>query len=103
MSLYFHAILRAIHRRSQQDVIHGQARRARRFIQELIRTEKARLGLTFEDISDRLRRHGIRQTPTNLRTKLGRGDMGAQLFLTLVKVLEVEELELPRSDGQSVA
>ncbi|HZR38126.1 MAG TPA: DUF6471 domain-containing protein [Nevskia sp.] len=69
---------------------------ARRFIQELIRTEKARLGLTFEDISDRLRRHGIRQTPTNLRTKLGRGDMGAQLFLTLVKVLEVEELALDK-------
>ena len=69
---------------------------ARRFIQELIRTEKARLGLTFEDISDRLRRHGIRQTPTNLRPKLGRGDMGAPLFLTKVKVLEVEELALDK-------
>ncbi len=67
---------------------------ARRYIQELIRTEKARLGLTFEDISDRLRAYGIRQTPTNLRTKLGRGDMGAQLFLAWVKVLEVEELAL---------
>jgi hypothetical protein len=67
---------------------------ARRYIQELIRTEKARLGLTFEDISERLRACGIRQTPTNLRTKLGRGDMGAQLFLALIKVLEVEELDL---------
>lgn len=67
---------------------------AKRYIQELIRTEKARLGLTFEDISDRLRAYGIRQTPTNLRTKLGRGDMGAQLFLTLMKVLEVDELKL---------
>ena len=69
---------------------------ARRYIQELIRTEKARLGLTFEDISVRLRAYGIRQTATNLRTKLGRGDMGAQLFLTLMKVLEVEELQLGR-------
>lgn len=67
---------------------------AKRYIQELIRTEKARLGLTFEDISVRLRAYGIRQTPTNLRTKLGRGDMGAQLFLAWVKVLEVDELEL---------
>jgi len=67
---------------------------ARRYIQELIRTEKARLGLTYEDISGRLRAYGIRQTPTNLRTKLGRGDMGAQLFLVLLKVLEVEELDL---------
>ena len=69
---------------------------ARRYIQELIRTEKARLGLTFEDISVRLRTYGIRQTATNLRTKLGRGDMGAQLFLAWMKVLEVEELKLER-------
>lgn len=69
---------------------------ARRYIQELIRTEKARLGLTFEDVSERLRAYGIRQTPTNLRTKLGRGDMGAQLFLVWMKALEVEELSLQR-------
>jgi len=69
---------------------------ARRYIQELIRSEKARLGLTFEDVSVRLRAYGIRQTATNLRTKLGRGDMGAQLFLSLMKVLEVEELNLER-------
>ena len=67
---------------------------AKRFIQALIRTEKARLGLTFEDVSVRLRQYGIRQTPTNLRSKLGRGDMGAQLFLALMKVLEVESLPL---------
>jgi len=67
---------------------------AQRYIQALIRAEKARLGLTFEDISQRLRAYGIRQTPTNLRTKLGRGDMGAQLFLVLMKVLEVEGLDL---------
>ena len=69
------------------------------YIQGLIRAEKARRGLTFEDISQRLRLYGIRQTPTNLRTKLGRGDMSAQLFLALMKVLELrairlEELEL---------
>ena len=69
------------------------------YIQGLIRAEKARRGLTFEDISQRLRLYGIRQTPTNLRTKLGRGDMSAQLFLALMKVLEVrsvrmDELEL---------
>jgi hypothetical protein len=76
---------------------------ARRYIQELIRTEKARLGLTFEDVSERLRAYGIRQTATNLRTKLGRGDMGAQLFLSLMKVLEVEELRLERLQLGAVA
>ena len=69
------------------------------YIQSLIRAEKARRKLTFEGISQRLRQYGIQQTPTNLRTKLGRGDMSAQLFLALMKVLELrvirlEELEL---------
>ena len=64
------------------------------FIQGLIRTEKARRKLTFEDISQRLRQYGIQQTPTNLRTKLGRGDMSAQLFLALMKVLEVRSVRL---------
>lgn len=65
-----------------------------RFIQGLIRTEKARRKLTFEDISQRLRQYGIHQTPTNLRTKLGRGDMSAQLFLALMKVLELRSVRL---------
>jgi len=64
------------------------------YIQGLIRAEKARRKLTFEDISQRLRQYGIHQTPTNLRTKLGRGDMSAQLFLALMKVLELRSIRL---------
>ncbi|WP_029923390.1 DUF6471 domain-containing protein [Nevskia soli] len=64
------------------------------FIQGLIRTEKARRKLTFEDIAQRLRQYGIHQTPSNLRTKLGRGDMSAQLFLALMKVLELRSVRL---------
>lgn len=75
-----------------------------RYIQGLIRAEKARRNLTFEDLSARLAACGIRQTPTNLRTKLGRGDMSAQLFLALMKVLELraiplDPLQLPRLRG----
>ncbi len=75
------------------------------YIQGLIRAEKARRKLTFEDISQRLRQYGITQTPTNLRTKLGRGDMSAQLFLALMKVLELrsirlDELELRPARGR---
>jgi hypothetical protein len=67
---------------------------AGRYLQGLIRAEKARHNLTFEDISQRLRQYGIRQTPTNLRTKLGRGDMSAQLFLALMKVLGLRSVPL---------
>lgn len=66
----------------------------RSYIQGLIRAEKARHNLTYEDLSQRLARLGIEQTPTNLSTKIARGDMSAQLFIALLKVLEVKALPL---------
>ena len=66
----------------------------RKFIQGVIRAEKARHNLTYEDLSRRLARHGIQQTPTNLSTKIARGDMSAQVFIALLKVLEVKTLPL---------
>jgi hypothetical protein len=65
-----------------------------RYLQGLIRAEKARHNLTFGELSQRLRDCGIRQTPTNLSTKLARGDMSAQLFLALMKVLELPAIPL---------
>jgi hypothetical protein len=66
----------------------------RSYIQGLLRAEKARLNLTYEDLSLRLARMGIEQSPTNLSTKVARGDMSAQLFIALLKVLEVKSLSL---------
>lgn len=66
----------------------------RNYIQGLLRAEKARHNLTYEDLSRRLARLGIQQTPTNLSTKIARGDMSAQLFIALLKVLEVKSLSL---------
>jgi hypothetical protein len=66
----------------------------RKYIQGVIRAEKARHNLTYEDLSARLARVGIEQSPTNLSTKIARGDMSAQLFIGLLKVLEVKSLAL---------
>jgi hypothetical protein len=63
-------------------------------VRGLIRAEKARLGLSWEDLSLRLKRLGIAQTATNLSTKVARGNMSAPLFLALLKVLQVRRLDL---------
>ncbi|MDR3414728.1 MAG: DUF6471 domain-containing protein [Nevskia sp.] len=73
-----------------------------RYLQGLIRAEKARHNLTFEDLSQRLARHGIRQSATNLRTKLSRGDMSAQLFLALAKVLGLRSIALGELELRTV-
>ena len=63
-------------------------------VRALIRAEKARLGLSWEQLSLRLKRLGIEQTATNLSTKVARGSMSAPLFLALLKVLQVRRLDL---------
>jgi len=66
----------------------------REFIQGTIRAEKARQGITFTELSSALMALGIDQTSTNLSTKVGRGNMSAQLFLAIMKVLNQQELSL---------
>ena len=66
----------------------------RRFIQGVIKAEKARQNLTYDDLSERLAACGIRQTPTNLSTKIGRGDMSAKVFLALLKAMNLRSLSL---------
>lgn len=61
--------------------------RVREFIQGSIRAEKARQNLTYGELSDRLRRIGVRQTATNLSTKVSRGNMSAALFVSIMCVL----------------
>jgi hypothetical protein len=68
--------------------------RLKRFVQGGIRAEKARRGLTFAELSRALAEIGIRQSATNLSTKVGRGDMSASLFLAIMKVLGCGKLDL---------
>lgn len=77
--------------------------RLRAFIQGSVRAEKARQNLTYGEVSERLRRHGIRQSATNLSTKVGRGDMSAQLFLALMNVLGHPVIDVRGVLGEPVA
>lgn len=71
------------------------AKKHRELVRDTLRAEKARVGVTFDDLSARLAQSGIQQTPTNLSSKFGRGLMEAGLFLAILDALGVEKLSIP--------
>lgn len=67
----------------------------REVVRQTLRAEKARRGVTFQQLSDRLSEYGIEQSATNLSTKVGRGVMDAGLFLAILDVLGVDRINIP--------
>ncbi|MEH6824248.1 MAG: DUF6471 domain-containing protein [Motiliproteus sp.] len=77
-------------------------------VRSLIRSEMQKKGVDYATLSQQLSIIGTQQTPDNLRQKVSRGILGAQLLLQIMYVLKVrnisweliEELkEAGRSDG----
>jgi len=65
-----------------------------KFITDTIRVEKARSGLSWADISDRLKGFGVDQSAANLRLKASRGIMSTDLFVELLTIMGVERLQI---------
>lgn len=65
----------------------------RELVSRLIRSEMTKRKLRYEDLSQRLAQQGISQTADNLRNKINRGIMGADLLLQLIFVLDVRSLD----------
>ena len=70
-------------------------------VKRLILTEKARAGLTYKELAERLKAVGIRQSDTNLSTKISRGGLGAEYFLALLHVMGVKNLDVPSAKAIS--
>lgn len=66
------------------------------FLQETVRAEKGRRNLSWTKISAALAEIGIDQSPSNLSTKVDRGNFSAQFFLALMVVMDVDQLDLSR-------
>ena len=49
--------------------------------------------IRYEDLSQLLAAHGTVQSSANLRNKINRGIMGADLFIQLFLVLNVKQLD----------
>jgi len=64
-------------------------------IKGIIRAEMARYGVSYAELSNRLQNEfGITQTESNLKAKVNKGILGAQLFVQILIVLGADSLNL---------
>ncbi len=68
----------------------------RETVKRLLKSEMAIKGMDYRALSARLAEFGVLQTEANLRMKLSRGTLGAQLFVYILLALGVSGLELSR-------
>ena len=63
-------------------------------VSRLIKAHMAASGITYADLSNKLKELGTSQSPENLRVKINRGNFGAQLFVQLLIVMGKTEINL---------
>jgi hypothetical protein len=66
------------------------AERAARFI----KAELKRVDVTYEELAERLKEHGLSETRNSIAAKLKRGTFPATFFLAVLAALEMEGLRL---------
>lgn len=65
----------------------------RELISRLLKSEMSKRKIKYEDLSQLLAAQGTIQTSANLRNKINRGIMGADLFIQLILVLNVKQID----------
>jgi hypothetical protein len=65
----------------------------RQLVQRLLKGEMSRRGVKYQDLSQRLLSIGVNQSADNLRNKVNKGIMGADLLLQIMYVLNMRRIE----------
>ncbi|MGS2721934.1 DUF6471 domain-containing protein [Paraglaciecola aestuariivivens] len=65
----------------------------RQLVQRLLKAEMSKRGTKYQDLSDRLANIGIHQSADNLRNKVNKGIMGADLLLQIMYVLNMRKID----------
>ena len=65
----------------------------RQLVQRIIKAEMSKRGTKYQDLSDRLLAIGVDQSADNLRNKVNKGIMGADLLLQIMYVLNMRRIE----------
>ena len=65
-------------------------------IQRLIKSEMTLKGCKYQELSDKLAQIGVHQTADNLRNKVNKGILGADLLMQIMYVMEVSKVEKDR-------
>ena len=68
----------------------------RMVVQRLIKSEMTLKGIKYQELSDRLAEIGVTQTADNLRNKVNKGILGADLLVQLMFVMDVKRVERDR-------
>lgn len=63
-------------------------------IQRLLKSEMSRHDVRYQELSERLATIGVEQSADNLRNKVNKGILGADLLLQIVSVLRVKTIAL---------
>lgn len=69
------------------------ATRWRELVSRLIKSEMSKRKIRYDDLSQRLADLGTIQTADNLRNKVNRGIMGADLLLQIIYVLNIRQVD----------
>ena len=64
----------------------------RMVVQRIIRSEMSLRGVKYQGLSDKLAEIGVSQTADNLRNKVNKGILGADLLLQILYVLKARPL-----------
>ncbi len=64
----------------------------RQVVQRLIKAEMSKRGMKYQTLSDELSAFGIAQSADNLRNKINRGILGADLLLQLMMIMNIRKI-----------
>lgn len=65
----------------------------RQVVQRILKAEMSKRGTKYQDLSDRLNTIGVNQSADNLRNKVNKGILGADLLLQIMYVLNMRKIE----------
>ncbi|GAC34271.1 DUF6471 domain-containing protein [Paraglaciecola polaris] len=65
----------------------------RQVVQRLLKGEMSKRGVKYQDLSERLVTIGVNQSADNLRNKINKGILGADLLLQIMFVLNMRRIE----------
>lgn len=65
----------------------------RNLVQRLLKTELSKKGIKYQDLSDKLRDVGVEQSADNLRNKINKGILRADLLLQIIFVLNIKQIK----------
>ncbi len=63
-------------------------------VKGMLKAEVKRRNMTYDQLSAKLAEIGVRETPTNLRTKISRGGFSAVFFVQCLRAIGAETIRL---------